>query len=198
MPYLTSKVDAIVAFFVIAGMYLYVRDRRILGYAAIIIAASIKIYPIIFIIVFLVADAYASPLGKRIRNISIGGVTCILTVAAIFIPLLLMHASFQELSEWWSTYNARGFQVESTVAVFIEFFGNLGLWDYALVDSMDTKDVVSGITDRLVQGWIFVVIALMAFIILCIVHHARNNRTESPSLGNMSLYMGAIVLMLVL
>lgn len=69
-----------------------------------------------------------------------------------------MHVTIPEMFNWMTIHNGRGFQAESTVAIFVEFFGQLGLWDYTLVESYSTLDVQSFITDALSPNWSFVVV----------------------------------------
>lgn len=197
-PFLINKSEVFVIFFVAAGLYLYMSNRRALGYIVMIIAAFTKIYPALFIAVFLVSDLYTGSLRERLRSTGSGLAICLLTVAAVCVPLLLMHVSFSEIFQWIGMHNARGFQVESTVAVFVEFFGMLGAWSYTIVDASDTHDVVSAITDALAPSWYLAILALLILVMLCILYHAHQNRQDFLSLKNLSLYTGTIVLMFVI
>ena len=94
--------------------------------------------------------------------------------------------------------NSRGFHVESTIGVLIQFFGNLGAWEYTIVSAASTFDVRNFITEALAPAWTYFVIAVMALTVALVIRHAYSTHKEGLTLENLSLYMGVLVLTFIL
>ena len=97
-----------------------------------------------------------------------------------------------EVCGWFTEHNARGFQLESSIGIVVEFFGDLGLCAYSLVANMSTYDVDNSFLNLIVPYWTFVFGALIAVVYLVIGMRIRKDRAVSPD--RLCIYATLIVL----
>lgn len=73
------KNDAFIIFFVALGIYMYVRDKRLVAYIVMTAAAFIKIYPVIFVFAFFLMDLLKGTSKERLTNAGTGVAVTIAT-----------------------------------------------------------------------------------------------------------------------
>lgn len=171
---LAGKFDIFVVFFALLAVLLFIEGRRTWAYAVVAFAALIKFYPGLIMLLFLVYDC--TRIRADGREPVIRGIAAAVAVGVISIlPFLAMGASFYDMFGWLAFHSDRGFQVESTVAVLVQFFGDHGIGSYTLVERYHTYDVSSPLTDALSLYWTPVVFVMLALFLLSIAMFIRRN-----------------------
>ncbi|MBR2255127.1 MAG: DUF2029 domain-containing protein [Candidatus Methanomethylophilaceae archaeon] len=168
--YLTNlvwKFDIFPVFFTCLGVYLFLHGNCRIAYLAVVFASLIKFYPAIVLLFFLACDLCRRDREGNRSALEGVAVSAVALVAAMA-PFLIAGVSAGDLASMFAFHSERGFQIESTVGVAVQFLSDLGIGDYEVVPNHGTFDVVSPVTDMLSPIWHYVtaaaVISILAYI----------------------------------
>lgn len=156
------KFDTIPALIVLISVWYFLNKHYNIAYCLIIVAALVKIYPIILLPLYFIFNWYQD-------NHSSGKIVCIkwlctlsVTIIIAIVALrLIPHISILEIFQTSLTLEARSYQIESTVAVVSLGLGLLGIQDYAIVEQFHTYDVISPLTNFLNPLWAYYTVAII-------------------------------------
>ena len=196
-----QKFDVFPAILVAFSVLLFAKKQYRWSYALITIAALMKIYPVLIMGVYLIIHLLAHDESKRIRR-PLEGITVALIILLLSIlPFLLCGTTMGELFAWITFHSDRGFQVESTVGVLIQFFSDIGIGSYTLVDNHSTFDVNSPIADLLLPIWTYITCAGLLIVLAFIIIHIRKEglgESLQTKLYCLSVYGTGIILTFIL
>lgn len=168
--YLTESVkkfDSIVMSLSVISLFFFSKERWYLAYGFMAVASFTKLYPCLFLPLMFAFNITSRKGG--LDAVMKGIVACLAVVALVFVPLWCLGVSPADSLSFLGFHQGRGFQVESTVATFIEALGLLGLTDMWIVDAHNTHDVAGPLADVLVEHWsLVIIIAVVAALALCI------------------------------
>jgi len=162
-----------VVFFTLLAVFLYIEGRRNWAYAVVAFAALIKMYPGFVLLLFLAFD-FMRYKGDH-RKLAVGVLLIAAIAVACTLPFMILGADLSHMFEVISLHSKRGFQVESTVAVIVQFLGDHGIGTYSLVEMSHTYDVVSPLTNVLSPFWAPLVFVIVLLFILAMVLFVRRN-----------------------
>lgn len=200
LPDTLKKLDIVPMTFVVAAVYLYLEKRSGLGYLLLLIGTLIKIYPIIFLPLFLFMDL----LNARTRNWR-GVRTCVCLIFGLILALafflLFTSLTLADLNSFVTGQLARGFQIESLTGVIIQALALLGLTTINIVPMAHTFDVSGPLSDTLLPLWpyIFVLALLVTFVL--IAHNIRKKGLRqrcSEKLAQINAYMLILLIIFML
>lgn len=196
-----QKFDVFPVTLVALSVLLFARKQYCWSYVLVTIAALMKMYPAMILGIYLIIHALAhdetGQVWKILKGISISLVVLLLSI----LPFLLCGTTLGELFAWISFHSDRGFQVESTVGIIIQFLSDIGIGSYSLVDNHSTFDVSSSIADSLLPIWTYVTCAGLFMVLVLIVVHIRKNGLREDvqtALYNLSVYGVGIILTFIL
>lgn len=105
--------DVFAVMFITLAFYLYLKDKHWLAAICIACAAMIKIYPIIFVPVFMILFLSKKDWRNTIQFVLISGLTCLL----MELPFIIIDPS--TAFSWVTYHSGRGLQAEGVVSSFI-------------------------------------------------------------------------------
>ncbi len=166
-----KKFDMICMTFTLISVYLFSERRYEWAYVLLAVATLVKIYPAILLPVFLSINIMEKNSGG-LRMAAKGFLCVVLTAIVVFIAFAMFSVSPGEILSFMSFHSDRGFQVESTVGVFIQLLGSLGLTSVTLIPKYGTFDVINPICDALAPYWTYITAALILlslYLVVCSV-----------------------------
>lgn len=169
-----KKFDMICMAFTLLSVYLFSERRFQWAYVVLAIATLVKIYPGILLPVFLLINIMESNSGGM--RVALRGFFCsVITVAVVFLAFAMMSVTPGDILSFMSFHSDRGFQVESTVGVFVQLFAALGMTSVTLVPMYGTFDVMNPICDLLSPYWTYITAVLILSSLYLVIYSLGRN-----------------------
>ena len=162
--YMIAKHDMPVVALTAFGIYFFSRKKYVAGYGLVMMGALMKIYPAMLLPLFFFINLLNRKDDDRVKNAFSGVAISIAILAVSFLPFVIMGASLEQTLAWVSFHEDRGFQVESTIGIIVQFLSDIGIGEYTLIPNHYTEDVISPITDALSPGWLYVLCAAIIIV----------------------------------
>jgi hypothetical protein len=196
-----QKFDVFPLTLVALSVWLFSKKQYRWSYVLITIAALMKIYPALILGIYLIIHLLAHDETKRLwRALEVIAIALSVLLLSI-LPFLLCGTTLSELFAWITFHSDRGFQVESTVGILIQFLSDIGIGSYTLVDNHSTFDLNSPIADALLPIWTYITcLGLLIMLILIMVHIRKKGLGEDfqTVINHVSIYGVGIILTFIL
>lgn len=195
---LVKKLDMAVALSVLLAVYLFLQRRFPSAYFVLIIGAMIKVYPVVLIPVFIMANLSERSDPARFRNALNGPVLMSGTVAAAFVAMAVSGMSVERIIDVFVQQSGRDFQIESVVGNLLQIFGMLGLYSYEIVSRNFTYNVECAPGDAVSGVWAFVTLVVYLLVLYVIWHFGFGKDMEAGERDATTVRASAAVLLVVL
>lgn len=192
------KFDSFAIIFVLLALISFSKKKYGLAYGLATFAAMVKIYPALVVGMFALINLFNMDATERIKPLIKGLVGSAIVFIALILPYLLCGATLSDLFVWISFHGDRGYHIESTVGIIVEFFGDIGIGSYTIVERYNTYDVVSPVTDALVQYSMVITLICLAIVAVTIIYHLSKKglgSTDNEILRNITIYSFLFILM---
>lgn len=157
------KFDIVPTLFSVLGIYFYDQGMKKAACGCLVLGALMKVFPALVLVLIVIKEISdrrdsLSSLGHGLASLLVAGTA---VCVAVVLPYLVIGVPFSDLTAFVDAQTGRGFQTESLMGSMSILLGDLGLFDYTVLESMGTFDVVSAVSDVLVPVWGAVMAAVM-------------------------------------
>lgn len=187
--FVIARNDVYPAVFAIIAFWMYLKDRHVLAFAIMAVAAMIKMYPAIFLIPMVIPFIMKGDWRKTIVCVLSAAVVCLI----VELPFLITDPS---TAFAYLTYHSdRGIQVESVVGSFFMLYNILIPGDLTVVFGYGS-DNLSGVGPDALAPYMnsIMAVVLMLFIIVMIIR--IHNTVSLDKLGPYVVLISMTMLML--
>lgn len=190
------KFDIVPTLLSVLGICLYDRGMKKTACGLLVLGALIKVFPaliLVLIVIKEVSDRRDSPSSLAHGLASLLAVVAAVCTAVV-LPYLAIGVPFSDLTAFVGAQTGRGFQTESLMGSASILLGGLGLFDYTVLESMGTFDVVSAVSDVLVPVWGAVMAAVMIAVFAYVASVLRGGAEFSDIAGLTVVVLTAFML----
>lgn len=176
---LVKKLDMAVALSVLLALYLFLQRRFPSAYLVLLIGAMIKVYPVVLIPVFMMANLSERSDPARLHN-ALGGLALTLgAVAAAIAAMAVLGMSADRIIDVFTQQSGRDFQIESVAGNLLQIFGMLGLYSYEIVSRNFTYNVACAPGDAVSGVWVAVTMVSYLLLLYVIWHSGFGREMET-------------------
>lgn len=195
------KFDSFAVIFALLALIAFSKKKYALAYGLATFAAMVKIYPALIVGMFFLINLFDKNAERKIKPILTGMVSSAFVFAVLVLPYMVCGADLQDIFVWISFHGDRGYHLESTIGIIVEFLGDIGIGSYTIVEKYNTYDVSSPITDALVDYSMMITLGCLAIVIGVIAIHLLRKglgTTDAEIFRNLVIYSFTLILMFML